>query len=186
MSNLNLILFLFILIFVCALETRMYKLLYLDFALLLCGLGILAYQGFEQNKLLQKSPNYITSTHMKNELDAWFLVAKNSNMNCNSDHSNSCDAYLIANDFATLTNQQIEYINKSMVFNEICTTGFDNNVFYKSFPNYTGAGDHWSIDSSADIILNGYSQLATRDIVMLVFKKQFTNNCNVLYKSSPQ
>ncbi len=168
----------------CALETHRYKLLYLALAIILCGIGVTYYQDYEQNKLLQKSPNYITSTHMKNELDAWFLVAQNSHMLCNSRQFDNCDAFLIATDFTTLTNQQIEYINKGKVFNSICTNGFDNNEFYKQFPNYIGASDHWSIGSSAYIILNGYSKLANRDVVMLVFKNQFTNNCNLLYKSN--
>ena len=172
---------------VCALMTEIYKLLYLAVVILFCGIAVSAYQEKEQNKLLQKSPNYITSTHMKNELNAWFLAAQNSNMNCNSDHNNNCDAYLIANDFTTLTNQQIEYINKGKVFNSICTVGFDANKFYKQFPNYIGANGTSSVfTDSVHIILNGPSKLGGRDFTMLLFKEQFTKNCNLLYKSGAQ
>lgn len=160
----------------------------LFFAIGISYLLVVLYLAYKHDGQTQNSPNYITSTHMKNELNAWFLAAQNSNMNCNSDHSNSCDAYLIANDFTTLTNQQIEYINKSMVFDEICTTGFDNNEFYQQFPNYIGASEKISAftDSpdSVNIILNGPSRLGSRDVTMRLFKEQFTKNCNLLYKSS--
>ena len=172
---------------VCALMTEIYKLLYLAVVILFCGIAVSAYQEKEQNKLLQKSPNYITSTHMKIELDAWFLTAQNSHMRCNNIHFNSCDAFLIAKDFTTLTKQQIEYINKSMVFDEICTTGFDNNEFYQQFPNYIGASEKSSaFNDSVNIILNGPSRLGGRDFTMLLFKEQFTKNCNLLYKSGAQ
>ncbi len=149
----------------------------------LAGLYVVLNQTYDNNKL-QKSPDYINSAKMKNELDKWFSIAQNSNIFCERINF-TCDAYLIANDFSTLTNQQVAFISKNKDFNSICTAGFDLNWFYQKFPNYIGANENSSaFNDSVNIILNGPHRLGSRDETMRLFKEQFTENCNLLYKSS--
>lgn len=146
------------------------------------GISFLWNEMSKQGDQIQKSPNYINSDKMKKELAEWFYIAQNSRLLLCDGMNIDCDAYLIANDFTTLTNQQIEIISKNKTFNFICKVGFDDNQFYKQFPNYVGASSSVTFDKSVDIILNGTSKLGSRKMVIEQFKKQFTENCNLLYK----
>lgn len=150
----------------------------------LIGVSYLWVEMSKQDYQIQKSPNYINSDKMKKELAAWFYIAQNSRLLLCDGWNLDCDAYLIANDFTTLTNQQIEIISENKTFNFICKVGFDDNQFYKQFPNYVGASESATFDKSVDIILNGPSKLGSRKIVIEQFKKQFTKNCNLIYCSN--
>ncbi|MBY0245878.1 MAG: hypothetical protein K2Q03_10515 [Sphingobacteriaceae bacterium] len=150
-------------------------------AIIFATLASADYQDCKLQIEIEKQPNYINSPKMKAELSSWFDAVRQSNQNCQVvTLNNNCSAYLISVDFTTLTSQQLQFLSNNTYFTALCSVGFDNESFYQSFPKYVYNKHYRSFSVLA--ILDKSARLETsRDMVMTVFKDQFTKNCNTLY-----